>query len=108
MIALVSTSQAGVEREDDWDGFGQRLTGSGTTRFKQAQVEQDHVYDFAQRFRYQTAFYQHILLATLAGIGLAVERDVAEGVKKRTRIKPRQCRRAARRCAGTPGCGTNQ
>ena len=52
VIALVSTSQAGVEREDDWDGFGQRLTGSGTTRFKQAQVEQDHVYDFAQRFRY--------------------------------------------------------
>ena len=66
VIALVSTSQAGVEREDDWDGFGQRLTGSGTTRFKQAQVEQDHVYDFAQRFRYQTAFYQHILLAPKA------------------------------------------
>ncbi len=86
VIALVSTSQPGVEREDDWDGFGQRLTGSGTTRFKQAQVEQDHVYDFAQRFRYQTAFYQHILLATLAGIGLAVERDVATGVKKRTRM----------------------
>jgi alkylation response protein AidB-like acyl-CoA dehydrogenase len=33
VIALVSTQQTGVVREDDWDGFGQRLTGSGTTRF---------------------------------------------------------------------------
>jgi len=86
VIALVSTHQSAVEREDDWDGFGQRLSGSGTTRFKQARVEQEHVYDFADRFRYQTAFYQHILLATLAGIGLAVERDVAAGVRTRTRI----------------------
>lgn len=86
VIALVSTGQAAVEREDDWDGFGQRLTGSGTTRFRQAQVEQEHVYDFATRFRYQTAFYQHVLLATLAGIGLAVERDAAQGVRKRTRM----------------------
>lgn len=86
VIALVSTHQRTVEREDDWDGFGQRLTGSGTTRFKQARVEQEHVYDFATRFRYQTAFYQHVLLATLAGIGLAVERDAAAGVRKRTRM----------------------
>lgn len=73
-------------REDDWDGFGQRLTGSGTTRFTGARVETEHVYDFAQRFRYQTAFYQHVLLATLAGIGLAVERDAAQGVKHRSRM----------------------
>ncbi len=77
---------AGVVREDDWDGFGQRLTGSGTTRFTGARVETEHVYDFAQRFRYQTAFYQHVLLATLAGIGLAVERDAAQGVKHRSRM----------------------
>ncbi len=86
VIALVSTQQPGVAREDDWDGFGQRLTGSGTTRFTDARVETDHVYDFAQRFRYQTAFYQHVLLATLAGIGLAVERDAAQGVKHRSRM----------------------
>jgi alkylation response protein AidB-like acyl-CoA dehydrogenase len=86
VIALVSTHQAAVERLDDWDGFGQRLTGSGTTRFKAAQVEQDHVYDFAERFRYQTAFYQHVLLATLAGIARAVLRDVKEEVQQRRRV----------------------
>ncbi len=86
VIALVSTRQSGVERQDDWDGFGQRLTGSGTTRFTEAHVETAHVYDFAERFRYQTAFYQHVLLATLAGIGRAVTRDAAQGVVARKRI----------------------
>lgn len=86
VIALVSTHQSGVSREDDWDGFGQRLTGSGTTRFDNAHVEQDHVFDFAERFRYQTAFYQHVLLATLAGIARAAARDAAQGVAARQRI----------------------
>ncbi|ORM62257.1 monooxygenase [Pantoea rodasii] len=86
VIALVSTHQPGVTREDDWDGFGQRLTGSGTTRFDNAHVEQEHVFDFATRFRYQTAFYQHVLLATLAGIGRAVARDGARAVAARHRI----------------------
>lgn len=85
VIALVNTHQPGVERDDDWDGFGQRLTGSGSTRFRQARVEQAHVFDFSERFRYQTAFYQHVLLATLAGIGRAVKRDAAAGVANRTR-----------------------
>lgn len=86
VIALVNTHQPGVMREDDWDGFGQRLTGSGTTRFANAHVEQEHVYDFATRFRYQTAFYQHVLLATLAGIGRAVARDGAQAVAARNRV----------------------
>ncbi|MRS18270.1 monooxygenase [Enterobacteriaceae bacterium RIT692] len=86
VIALVNTHQPGVTREDDWDGFGQRLTGSGTTRFANAHVEQAHVYDFATRFRYQTAFYQHVLLATLAGIGRAVARDGAQAVAARNRV----------------------
>ena len=86
VIALVNTHQSEVECDDDWDGFGQRLTGSGTTRFNHAYVEQPHVYDFSERFRYQTAFYQHVLLATLAGIGRAIVRDVSQGVAHRKRI----------------------
>ncbi|MBC0853114.1 acyl-CoA dehydrogenase family protein [Pantoea stewartii] len=86
VIAVVSTHQDSVERDDDWDGFGQRLTGSGTTRFREAHVEPAHVYDFSERFRYQTAFYQHVLLATLAGIGRAIVRDVSRSVAQRKRI----------------------
>ncbi|WP_282235538.1 monooxygenase [Salinicola endophyticus] len=86
VIALVSTHQPSVQREDDWDGFGQRLTGSGTTRFNEAFVEQAHLFDFADRFRYQTSFYQHVLLASLAGIGRAVARDATQGVRARSRM----------------------
>lgn len=36
--ALVPTDRAGVEPFDDWDGFGQRLTASGGTRFTDVAV----------------------------------------------------------------------
>jgi alkylation response protein AidB-like acyl-CoA dehydrogenase len=86
VIVAVSTQQPGVVREDDWDGFGQTTTGSGTTRFHDASVEARNVIDFARRFKYQTAFYQLVHVATLAGIAEAVRRDAAEGVRARTRV----------------------
>ena len=67
-------------------GFGQRTTGSGTSRFIDADVEAENIIDFATRFKYQTAFYQLVLLATLAGIGRAALRDVAHQVRERKRI----------------------
>ncbi len=45
-----------------------------------------HVIPFEQRFKYQTAFYQLVLLAVLAGIGRAVERDIAQEVRDRKRV----------------------
>lgn len=86
VIAAVRTQQPGVTLEDDWDGFGQRTTGSGTSIFENAEVEPDEVIDFSQRFKYQTAFYQLFHLATLAGIARAAERDVARAVAERKRI----------------------
>jgi alkylation response protein AidB-like acyl-CoA dehydrogenase len=86
VIAAVRARQPGVDLQDDWNGFGQRTTGSGTTVFTQARVELEDVIDFATRFKYQTAFYQLVLLATLAGIAKAAERDVAAAVRSRTRI----------------------
>jgi alkylation response protein AidB-like acyl-CoA dehydrogenase len=38
VVAIVPAQTAGVERIDDWDGFGQRLTASGTTRFRSVRV----------------------------------------------------------------------
>jgi alkylation response protein AidB-like acyl-CoA dehydrogenase len=69
VIAAIRTRQPGIVQSDDWDGFGQRTTGSGTSRFIDAEVDAENVIDFATRFKYQTAFYQLVLLATLAGIG---------------------------------------
>lgn len=92
VFGMASTAAAGtlalidVSRLDDRDGFGQRLTGSGTTIFDDAPVEPENVYAFESRFPYQTALYQHILLIVLAGIGRAVEEDVAEQVRGRDRV----------------------
>ena len=86
VIAAVRTRQPGIVQSDDWDGFGQRTTGSGTSRFIDAEVDAENIIDFATRFKYQTAFYQLVLLATLAGIGRAALRDVAHQVRERKRI----------------------
>jgi alkylation response protein AidB-like acyl-CoA dehydrogenase len=86
VIVAVATHQPGVALSDDWDGFGQRTTGSGTTTFKDAVVEQAHIVDFSRRFGYQSAFYQLFHLATLAGIARAAEVVAASEVRARKRI----------------------
>lgn len=85
VIALVATDQPGVQILDDWDGFGQRGTGSGTATFTDAVVDAEAVIVFADRFPYQTALYQLNLLAVLTGIGKAALRDVVDGVRARER-----------------------
>lgn len=86
VIAAVRTAQPGVQRRDDWDGFGQRTTGSGTTTFSGARVDEADVIDFSTRFKYQTAFYQLVLLAVLAGTGRAALRDFSREIRSRKRI----------------------
>lgn len=86
VIAAVRVDQPGIQQSDDWDGFGQRTTGSGTSVFVNAVVEDENLLDFSTRFKYQTAFYQLVLLAVLVGAGRAAVRDIAEEVRKRTRI----------------------
>ncbi|BBN55435.1 hypothetical protein TRE132_35600 [Pseudomonas chlororaphis subsp. aurantiaca] len=52
VIAAVRTRQPGIVQSDDWDGFGQRTTGSGTAHFVDAEVEAENLIDFATRFKY--------------------------------------------------------
>jgi alkylation response protein AidB-like acyl-CoA dehydrogenase len=84
--ALVRAAQPGVTITDDWDGFGQQLTGTGTTAFNRAAVDPENVFAFSDRFRYQTAIYQLVLLAVLAGVARAAERDTARQVLERKRV----------------------
>ncbi|WP_248796228.1 acyl-CoA dehydrogenase family protein [Pseudomonas sp. MWU13-2105] len=86
VIAAVRVQQPGVRQSDDWDGFGQRTTGSGTSVFENAVVEEENLIDFSTRFKYQTAFYQLTLLAVLVGSGRAAVREIAEQVRNRTRV----------------------
>jgi alkylation response protein AidB-like acyl-CoA dehydrogenase len=86
VTAIVRTDQPGVRISDDWDGFGQQLTGTGTVVFVDAEVDPAHVAPSRDRFRYQTALYQLVLLAVLAGVAAAAERDTARAVRERTRV----------------------
>jgi alkylation response protein AidB-like acyl-CoA dehydrogenase len=85
VIALADARAPGVEVEDDWGGFGQRTTGSGTSRFAAVAVEDAAVYAFSERAPYQEALYQLVHVATLAGIARAAHRDVVARLRERVR-----------------------
>ncbi|NML53007.1 monooxygenase [Streptomyces sp. R302] len=85
VAGFVSMHQSGVTVHDDWDGFGQRTTGTGTLFFDEARVDPRDVSPFEDRIRYQTPLYQWILLVVQAGIAVAVERDIVEAVRNRQR-----------------------
>lgn len=82
----VPVHEEGVDVHDDWNGFGQRLTGSGTTRFDGVSVELWQLR--AERGDRRTplpAFLQTVLLASLAGVARAAARDAVAFVRSRTR-----------------------
>jgi alkylation response protein AidB-like acyl-CoA dehydrogenase len=87
ILAIVPAQAPGVERIDDWDGFGQRLSASGTTRFRRVAVEAADVLSFDRdRPSPLPAHFQLTHLATLAGIARALERDAVAFVQPRKRV----------------------
>lgn len=82
----VPRTAQGVDVLDDWDGFGQALTASGTTVFEDVVVEPEWVRPGTARFPYAVPFYQLVHLASLAGIGRALANDVARRVQQRDRV----------------------
>ncbi|WP_313814138.1 acyl-CoA dehydrogenase family protein [Glutamicibacter sp.] len=81
-IALVSTQHSGVKILDDWDGFGQGLTGTGSTEFHQVPVECFMPEDVNDP---EAAIFQLVLMAVQAGIGRAALNDMRSSVQARTR-----------------------
>lgn len=78
----------GVTRVDDWDGFGQRMTGSGTTTYDNVPVDPANIEPIQAGpppASTQTAFFQLMHLAALAGIGRAAVADVVAFTRQRRR-----------------------
>ncbi|OBG86149.1 acyl-CoA dehydrogenase [Mycobacterium sp. E802] len=86
--ALVRADDPGVTLIDDWRGFGQRTTGSGSARYEQARAERGNVFPAAERFTYQAHFYQIAMLAVLTGIIRAAQRDGSAALAARRRNYP--------------------
>ena len=84
-IAIVDARGPGVGVDDDWTGFGQTTTGSGTSRYTDVAIDGEALYPFAERAPYQEALFQLVHVATLAGIARAAHRDAVTQVRARTR-----------------------
>jgi len=82
---LVPTDAPGVEVIDDWDGFGQRLTASGTTVFDGVEVDPSEVSPYAGGPSLGPAYFQFFLVVVTAGIGRAVAREAAAYLRARRR-----------------------
>ena len=82
----VRTDAPGVTVVDDWDGFGQKHTASGTTRFVDVEVDPTTISSYRDApLSHIQAFYQLYLVAVVTGIAAAVERDTVDFVRPRTR-----------------------
>jgi alkylation response protein AidB-like acyl-CoA dehydrogenase len=86
--ALVRADAPGVTIVDDWNGFGQRTTASGSARYERVRAERGDVFPVAERFSYQPHFYQVALLSVLTGITRATLRDGSAALKRRGRNYP--------------------
>jgi alkylation response protein AidB-like acyl-CoA dehydrogenase len=85
---LIPTNREGIELVDDWDGFGQRLTGTGTTNFTNVRVEAEEVIfetDTDKDYLPYNIVPQLFLTAINAGIIRSVLRDATTLVHKRPR-----------------------
>lgn len=69
VIAALPVDAEGVTLLDDWTGFGQRATASGTTVLDGAPVDPDDVAPWQTQHLGTPGWQQMILLAVLVGIG---------------------------------------
>lgn len=86
---IIPTRREGIDIVDDWDGAGQRLTASGTTRFHNVRVEADEaVFDGPGRgygLAYSNTQAQLFLTAVVAGIARGALDDAVALVQRRKR-----------------------
>jgi len=84
----VSAHDPGTRSTDDWDGFGQLLTGSGTTTFDRVAVDPRDIVELrggAAGWYRTGALQQLILIGVVAGIAQRAVEDIVEYVRARRR-----------------------
>jgi alkylation response protein AidB-like acyl-CoA dehydrogenase len=84
---VVAADAKGLSQKDDWDGFGQKLTASGSSSYDNIILKEEDIlggYDEEKR-SWETSYLQLILLASLAGIAQRSLEDAIAWVRARTR-----------------------
>ena len=86
-LAFIPRNSQGLELVDDWSGFGQRTTGSGTAKFNQVAVLAEDIIPF------DNAFTEPTLVGPFAQImHAAIETGIARAAFEETLIRVRQAR----------------
>ena len=86
-LAFITRESEGLELIDDWSGFGQRTTGSGTVKFNNVQVVAEDIIPF------DSAFSQATLVGPFAQImHAAIETGIARAAFEETLHRVRQAR----------------
>ncbi|MHA3049714.1 acyl-CoA dehydrogenase family protein [Acinetobacter sp. ANC 4641] len=82
---LVPHHSEGVAVLDDWNGFGQKLTASGTAIFNDVLIDPSEILVDGTRFKYSAAYYQLVQLAIITGLGRAASYELSRAVEQRSR-----------------------
>ncbi|MGS0707813.1 SfnB family sulfur acquisition oxidoreductase [Acinetobacter sp. ANC 3781] len=86
-LAFIPRQSQGLELVDDWSGFGQRTTGSGTVKFSNVFVEAEDVIPF------DTAYLKPTISGPFAQLMHAsIETGIARAAFEETLIRVRQAR----------------
>lgn len=85
VLTIINAQAQGVEIANDWDGFGQRTTASGTVRLKNVVVCPELIMDekpLADASKYRGAYSQLIQVAIDVGIAEAAFADTLSAIHK--------------------------
>ncbi|BCX74170.1 SfnB family sulfur acquisition oxidoreductase [Acinetobacter bereziniae] len=85
VLTIINAQAQGVEIANDWDGFGQRTTASGTVRLKNVVVSPELIMDekpLADASKYRGAYSQLIQVAIDVGIAEAAFADTLSAIHK--------------------------
>lgn len=98
VLTLVDATAQGVEVIDNWNGFGQRTTSSGTVKLQRVEVDPLLIFDerkLAEDVNYRGAFSQLMQVAIDVGIAEAAFEDTLSAVKKARPIIDAQVEKAS-------------
>ncbi len=98
VLTLVDATAQGVEVIDNWNGFGQRTTSSGTVKLQRVEVDPLLIFDerkLVEDVNYRGAFSQLMQVAIDVGIAEAAFEDTLSAVKKARPIVDAQVEKAS-------------
>ena len=85
VLVIVNRDAQGIEVINDWNGFGQRTTASGTVKLNQVEVNPDLIFDerlLTQVPTYRGAYSQLLQVAIDVGIAEAAFEDTLSTIHK--------------------------